>query len=47
VHWFNEHRLHSKIGYVPPVEREQAHYRRIHHQNPTAQQPLPGEPALH
>ena len=22
VHWFNETRLHSSIGYVPPVEFE-------------------------
>jgi putative transposase len=43
VHWFNHQRLHTKIGYVPPVEHEDAYYR----QNHTAQQPLPGEPALH
>jgi putative transposase len=43
VHWFNEHRLHSSIGYVPPVEYEQAYYR----QNTTPEQPLPGELALH
>lgn len=29
VHYFNEHRLHSAIGYVPPTEFEQA-YRQIH-----------------
>jgi putative transposase len=43
VHWFNEHRLHSALGYVPPIEHEQAYYR----QNDPQQQPLPGEPALH
>jgi putative transposase len=43
VHWFNHQRLHSKIGYVPPAEHETEYYR----QNPAAQQPLPGEPALH
>jgi putative transposase len=43
VHWFNHQRLHSKIGYVPPAEHEAQYY--CH--NPTAQQPLPGEPALH
>jgi putative transposase len=43
VHWFNHQRLHSTIGYMPPVEYENEYYR----QNSTAQQPLPGEPALH
>jgi putative transposase len=43
VHWFNHHRLHGSIGHVPPIEYETEYYR----QNPTAQQPLPGEPSLH
>ena len=43
VHWFNEHRLHSSIGYVPPVEHEQAYYDQIASQ----QQPQPGELTLH
>src|SRR5919106_4011172 len=43
VHWFNEQRMHSAIGYVPPAEFEQHYYRQI---NPR-QQPLSGEPALH
>lgn len=43
VHWFNHQRLHSQIGYVPPVEHEDEYYR----QNRPAPQPLPGEPALH
>jgi putative transposase len=43
VHWFNHHRLHGSIGHVPPIEYETAYYRH----NPTAQQPLPGEPSLH
>ena len=43
VHWFNHQRLHSKIGYVTPVEHEDEYYRH----NPPARQPLPGEPALH
>jgi len=43
VHWFNENRLHSAIGYVPPVEYENAYYRQIH----PAQHPLPGELSLH
>ena len=43
VHWFNHQRLHSKIGYVPPVEHEDEYYR----QNRPAPRPLPGEPALH
>jgi len=43
VHWFNEHRLHSSIGYLPPVEYEQAYYRQIASQ----QHPLSGELTLH
>ena len=43
VHWLNTNRLLSKLGYLPPIEFEQQHDR----QNPTGQQPLPGELALH
>jgi putative transposase len=43
VHWFNETRLHSSIGYVPPIEFEADYYRRIN----ARQQPLLGEPSLH
>ena len=43
VHWFNESRLHSSIGNLPPVEYEAEYYRHINPQ----QQPLPGELALH
>lgn len=43
VHWFNENRLHSSIGYLTPIEMENAYYREIN----TRQQPLPGELALH
>jgi putative transposase len=39
VHWFNETRLHSALGYVPPAEFEATYY---------AQQQLRlGEPSLH
>ena len=43
VHWFNTSRLHSAIGYLPPIEFEQQYYRQINSQP----QPLPGEHALH
>jgi len=43
VHWFNTHRLHSAPDYIPPVEHEQAHYRRTI----PAQQPLLGQLASH
>ena len=43
VHWFNQTRLHSALGHVPPIEFEQAYYR----QNNLAQQPLAGELALY
>jgi putative transposase len=43
VWWFNETRLHSAIGYRPPTEFENAHYRHIN----THQQPPVGEPSLH
>ena len=43
VHWFNEIRLHSALGHVPPTEFETEHYRR----NPRPEHPVPGEPALH
>jgi transposase InsO family protein len=26
VHWWDNERLHSSIGYVPPAEHEAAHY---------------------
>jgi putative transposase len=29
VHWFNETRLHSAIGYLPPTEYEQHYYRHL------------------
>ena len=43
VHWFNEHRLHSALGHVPPVEFETAYYR---HNDPR-QQSLSGELTSH
>jgi putative transposase len=43
MHWFNETRLHSSIGHVPPLEYEAEHYRHM----ASLQQPLPGEPSLH
>lgn len=29
VAWFNQHRLHSSIGHVPPIEYETEYYRQI------------------
>lgn len=43
VHWFNECLLHSAIGYLTPLEKEQEYYR----QNQPQQHQLPGELALH
>lgn len=43
VHWFNENRLHSSIGYLTPIEKENEYYREINAQR----QPSLGEPALH
>jgi len=43
VWWFNEIRLHSEIGYVPPTEHERDYYRHNTHRP----QPRPGEPALY
>ncbi len=43
VHWFNENRLHSSIGYLTPIEKENGHYREINSQS----QPALGELALH
>ena len=43
VHWFNENRLHSSIGYRTPIEAEEQYCREIN----ARQQPLSGELALH
>jgi putative transposase len=43
VHWFNENRLHSSIGYRTPTEAEQDYYAQI----TSKQQPPLGELTLH
>lgn len=43
VHWFNENRLHSSIGYLTPIEKENEYYREMKPQS----QPALGELALH
>ena len=35
VHWYNTRRLHSAIGYVPPIEYENEYYRQINQQSIT------------
>lgn len=37
VAWFNQHRLHSALGHVPPLEYEADYYRH----NPTGRSPRP------
>jgi hypothetical protein len=39
VHWFNENRLHSSIGYLIPLEKENQYYR----ENNPQSQPAMGE----
>ncbi len=43
IHWFNENRLHSSIGYLTPIEKENAYYL----ENNPQHQPALGELALH
>lgn len=43
AHWFNENRLHSSIGYLTPIEKENKYYR----ENNPQHQPALGKPALH
>lgn len=42
VHWFNENRLHSSIGYLTPIEMENEYYR----ENNSQSRPVLGELAL-
>jgi putative transposase len=44
VDWWNETRLHSAIGDIPPVEYERNYHRAQH---TPGQQPLPGTPSVH
>jgi putative transposase len=43
VHWFNEDRLHSSIGYLTPVEKENTYYR----EKTPQYQPVLGQLTLH
>ena len=43
VHRFNENRLHSSIGYLTPIEAENAYHR----EKTSRQHPLPGQLVLH
>ena len=37
VDWWNNRRLHSSIGMIPPIEHENAHYLQIAAPRPAAQ----------
>jgi putative transposase len=43
VHWYNTHRLHSSIGYLPPIEYEATHFQRLtvdgHHRDINSHEP--------
>jgi len=39
VDWFNNRRLHSQLGYVPPEEYEAAYYAHIQTSQPATPQP--------
>ncbi len=39
VDWFNNHRLHSQLDYVPPEEYEAAHYAHLKASQPATPQP--------
>ncbi|WP_354003039.1 integrase core domain-containing protein [Microbacterium elymi] len=43
VHWFKENRLHSSIGYLTPIEKQDEYYRDINSQS----QPALGELIFH
>lgn len=43
MHWFNENRLHSSIGYLTPIQKENEYYRENNPRQPT----LPGQLTLH
>lgn len=43
VDWFNNTRLHTELGDIPPTEHEANHYR----QNPTVTTAETREPSLH
>lgn len=43
VDWFNNRRLHTELGDIPPAEHETNHYR----QNPAVTTAKTREPSLH
>lgn len=44
VHWFKESRLHSSIGYLTPIEKENEYYRDINSQSRVQPPMTPGLP---
>ena len=48
VDWYNNRRLHSSRGNVPPVEYEQAHYATLNREPyPALERQKPGGASLH
>ena len=47
VDWFNNHRLHTACGGIPPVEHEHIYYRHNPARTADAETPISAELSLH